>query len=185
MSHGPTDSIYLRALELDDAPALLALRQRNRDFFRPFEPIQTERHFTLEGQWDEIALCAEDAQRDRRYVFGIFVPPDVIVGRIALSNIARGAWQNATVGYYVDGACGGRGYATQALRLTVRFAFRDVSLHRLQGAALPDNAASARVMIKAGFRHEGLALRYININGEWRDHLLFALTWEEWEVGGG
>lgn len=182
MSHDAR-SIYVRALELDDAPALLDLRLRNRDFFRAFEPTQSERHFTLEGQWDEIALSAEDARCDRRYVFGIFLPGGVVVGRIALSNVARGAWQNATVGYYIDQACRGRGYATQALRLTVRFGFRDAGLHRLQGAVLPSNPASARVLAKAGFRPEGLAERYIKINGVWRDHLLYAITREEWERG--
>jgi ribosomal-protein-alanine N-acetyltransferase len=178
--------LYIRPLEMEDAPALLDLRVRNRASFRPFEPVQGERHFTLEGQWDEIATCAQDARLDRRYAFGIFLSPDdEIVGRIALSNVARGAWQNATVGYYVAVEHQGRGYATEALRLVLRFAFEEAGLHRVQAGVVPENRASARVLEKAGFRREGMAERYINIDGRWRDHLIFAITKEDWDAGAG
>ena len=175
-------TVYLRPLLASDAPELLELRTRNRAFFAPFEPIQDERHFTLEGQLAEIDGALQDAQLDRRYAFGIFTcERDRIAGRIALSNVARGAWQNATVGYYVDRACSNRGYATEALRLVLRFAFGDAYLHRVQAGVLPENTPSARVLEKAGFRREGVSLRYLKINGEWRDHLMYAMTIEDWE----
>jgi ribosomal-protein-alanine N-acetyltransferase len=174
--------VYLRPLRPDDGPALLDLRVRNRRLFQPFEPVQSERHFTLEGQRREIALCADDAVADRRYAFGILrTDDDVLVGRVALSNVARGAWQNATVGYYVDGRWQGRGYATEAVRLTLAFAFTEAGLHRVQAGVIPDNGASVRVLRKAGFRREGHAPRYLEINGAWRDHDLFAITVEEWD----
>ncbi|MFN2490480.1 MAG: GNAT family N-acetyltransferase [Actinomycetota bacterium] len=174
-------SVYLRSLRLSDASSVLDLRLRNRDFFRPFEPLQSERHFTLPGQREEIERCIEDADRDRRYAFGVFARDDnEIVGRIALSNVSRGAWQNATIGYYVDRWRSGRGYATDAVRLALRFAFEVARLHRVQGAALPDNIASIRVLEKAGFRREGVAKSYIEINGRWRDHEIFAITQEDW-----
>ena len=175
-------AVYLRPLLASDALDLLDLRRRNRAFFAPFEPIHNERHFTIEGQLAEIDGALEDAQHDRRYAFGIFTcAQDRIAGRIALSNVARGAWQNATVGYYVDRACSNRGYATEAVRLVLRFAFDDAYLHRVQAGVLPENAASARVLEKAGFRREGVSLRYLKINGEWRDHLMYAMTVEDWE----
>jgi [ribosomal protein S5]-alanine N-acetyltransferase len=175
-------AVYLRPLLPSDAQDLLALRVRNRTSFARFEPIPTESHFTLDGQLAEIDRALEDAQFDRRYAFGIFtIAEDRVAGRIALSNVARGAWQNATVGYYVDSACSNRGYATEALRLVLRFAFADAGLHRVQAGVLPENTASARVLEKAGFRREGISLRYLNIFGEWRDHLMYAITVEEWD----
>jgi ribosomal-protein-alanine N-acetyltransferase len=175
-------SVYLRPLLHSDAHDLLALRLRNREFFTPFEPLPDRRHFTLEGQLEEIDQALEDARMDRRYAFGIFTSVgDEVAGRIALSNVARGAWQNATVGYYVGQAWANRGYATEALQLVLRFAFVDASLHRVQAGVLPENVASARVLEKAGFRREGVSLRYLKINGAWRDHLMFAVTVEEWE----
>ena len=175
--------MYVRPLGLGDARALLDLRVRNRANFQPFEPTHSERHFTLEGQRREIAACADDALADRRYAFGIFrAADDALVGRITLSNVARGAWQNATVGYYVDRRWQGRGYATQAVRLVLAFAFREAGLHRVQAGVVPHNPASARVLEKAGFRREGHAPRYLEIDGAWRDHDLFAITVEEWDA---
>jgi ribosomal-protein-alanine N-acetyltransferase len=178
-------AVYIRPLRLEDSAALLDLRVRNRILFQPFEPVQDERHFTLEGQRREIAVCADDAAGDRRYAFGIFrFGDDVLVGRVALSNVSRGAWQNATVGYYVDGRWQGRGYATEAVLLTLAFAFEEAGLHRVQAGVIPGNGASARVLEKAGFRREGHAPRYLEINGAWRDHDLFAITIEEWDPEG-
>jgi ribosomal-protein-alanine N-acetyltransferase len=174
--------VYLRPLRPLDAAALLELRVRNRSFFKPYEPTPTERHFTFDGQLEEIQQGIVDARFDRRYPFGVFtVTHDVIVGRIALSNVARGAWQNATVGYYVDARCANRGYATEALQLVLCFAFEHAGLHRVQAGVLPDNGASARVLVKTGFRHEGTSPRYLKINGQWRDHEMYAVTREDWE----
>ena len=175
-------AVYLRPLGPSDARALLELRVRNRSFFAPYEPTPGERHVTLEGQLDEIERCLEDARRDRRYAFGIVSrEDDRIVGRIAMSNVARGAWQNATLGYYVDGRRNGRGIGTEAVGLVIRFAFAHVGLHRLQAGVLPQNIASARVLEKNGFRREGVSLRYLRIADEWRDHVMYALTSEEWD----
>ena len=92
----------------------------------------------------------------------------------------RGAWQNATLGYWVDEGSGGRGHATRAVRLTLAFAFEHVGLHRVQPAVIPRNARSNRVVEKAGFRLEGRAARYLRIAGVWEDHDIYAMTAEEW-----
>ena len=102
------------------------------------------------------------------------------VGRVALSNIVRASWQNATLGYFIGQHFTGRGLATQAVRLVLQVAFENLSLHRVQAAAMPRNLASIRVLEKAGFVHEGMARRYLEINGIWEDHLLYGVTVEEW-----
>lgn len=103
-----------------------------------------------------------------------------VVGRVALNGVMRGAFHNAYLGYLVDEACRGRGYATAAVRLVLAFAFESAGLHRVQAAVIPHNTASVRVVQKVGFREEGLARRYLRIAEVWEDHLLFALTCEEW-----
>jgi ribosomal-protein-alanine N-acetyltransferase len=114
-------------------------------------------------------------------VFGIFDnDDDALIGRLSLSNVVRGGWHNATVGYFVDEANNGRGVATEALKLAVDFGFQTASLHRIQAGVMPHNVASIRVVEKAGFRYEGLALRYLCINGVWEDHNIYAVTAEEW-----
>jgi [ribosomal protein S5]-alanine N-acetyltransferase len=159
---------------------------RNRDFFEPWEPVQSSRHFTLHGQREEIERALQDAKRDVRYAFGVFLREgDQLIGRVALSNVSRGAWQNATLGYYIDESYTRKGYATDAVLLTLQFAFGPAGLHRVQAAVLPRNTASRRVLEKAGFSREGRSTKYLQINGVWEDHEIFAVTAEDWQEGDG
>jgi ribosomal-protein-alanine N-acetyltransferase len=171
--------IELRLPARDDVDAFLDLVVRNRDHFRPYEPRRPASYFTLGGQREQIAAAQRQAETGERFEFGIFERGrGQLVGRISLGGISRGALQNAYLGYGIDINHGGRGYATQAVRLTVRVAFDDLGLHRVQAAVVPENKASARVLAKVGFREEGLARRYLFLDGQWKDHRMFALTAE-------
>jgi ribosomal-protein-alanine N-acetyltransferase len=171
----------LRELTPDDADALLDLRLRNQEFLRPLEPIRPKDIFTLQGQAEDIEASIRERRAAIGYVFGIFEGQGGdLVGRIGVRNVVRGAWQNATLGYYVDEGHGGRGYCTEAVRLATAFAFGAGGLHRVQAAIMPRNAASIRVVQKNGYRLEGRAERYLQINGVWEDHDIFAITREEW-----
>jgi ribosomal-protein-alanine N-acetyltransferase len=161
-----------------DAEALLDVLVRDRAFLDPWEPSRPDAFFTLEVQRRGVAKLGE---AEDLVDFGIFeTETDELVGRLQLTGIALGPFQNAHVGYFVSERCNGRGYATEALRQAVDAAFGPLELHRVQAAAIPRNAASIRVLQKAGFREEGLALRYLHINGVWEDHKLYAVTREEW-----
>jgi len=160
-----------------DAEALLELRVRNRGFLEPREPQRDESWYTLAAQRSDIAAGVAAARDDRAYAFGIFDPE--LVGRVALNAVVRGVFQNAYLGYFVDEASNGRGYATEAVRGAVGYAFGEARLHRVQAAVMPRNGASVRVLEKAGFREEGFAERYLCINRVWEDHRLFAITREE------
>jgi len=105
--------------------------------------------------------------------------PQQLLGRITLSEIVRGSFQDAYVGYWTTRDQGRQGLATAALELVCDFAFRSANLHRVQAAVMPSNTASRRVLEKVGFRMEGVAERYLRINGHWEDHLMYALTSEE------
>ena len=173
----------IRPLRLTDAPALLDLRVRNRQAFAPFFPRQSGLFFSLEGQEREIERGNLEWQSDVGYVFGIFVrDDDALVGNVVLRNVARGAWQNATLGYWVDEARRGRGYATEAVRLVLILAFGPIGLHRVQAGTLLRNEASMQVLKKTGFRFEGVSERYLQIDGRWEDHNMYAITVEEWEA---
>jgi ribosomal-protein-alanine N-acetyltransferase len=169
----------IRDLRGEDADEMLALRARNREFFTPFEPTLTQDHFTRMAQLDVIAHGNRAWDDDREYTFGVTLPSGELAGRVRLSVVVRGPWQNANLGYYVDRDQNGRGICTEAVGLVVGFAFEHLGLHRVQAAVMPRNAASIRVLEKNGFRREGLAPRYLRINGEWEDHLIFARTAED------
>lgn len=174
------DLLLIRPLTLDDVEVQTALRVENREFMKPYDPRQPDHFFTPGGQETHIRLSMQQWLEDRGFGFGIFeLLSGDLIGRVALSNIVRGAWQNATLGYWIAGDRNGRGYATEAVKLATRFAFTQAALHRVQAAIMPRNLRSIRVIEKAGFRYEGESKRYLSINGSWEDHSIYALTSEE------
>lgn len=126
----------------------------------------------------EISDAIKHAKNDEAYTF-VIIYNQTVVGRIALTGVARGPAQYANVGYFIDAQHNGKGYATRAVELTIHYAFQVLSLHRVQAGIMPRNKRSSRVLTKTGFRHEGLAKRYLFINGVWEDHNLFAITVED------
>jgi [ribosomal protein S5]-alanine N-acetyltransferase len=171
----------IRPLVPADAEEYLALLVRNRAFLQPYEPVRPPEYWTLAGQQDQLEVGAAEWDLGTGYAFGIIDRSDgALVGRVALANVVRKAWQNATLGYWLDAERNGRGLTTDAARLAVGFAFVDASLHRVQAGVMPRNARSVRVLEKIGMRYEGLALRYLLINGTWEDHRMYGITADEW-----
>ena len=173
----------IRPTDPRDATTQLRLRLANRGHTGPWDPIRDESFYTEAGQRLELDLDQRSWAAGNAYAFAVLDTDerDRLIGRVALSNVVRGPWQNATLGYWIDEAAGGRGHATRAVCLAVRFAFEHAGLHRVQPAIIPRNVRSVRVAEKAGFRLEGRALRYLKINGVWEDHDVYALTVEDWD----
>lgn len=171
-------TVSIRPLERGDAAELLELRSRKRAHLEPWEPARPESWYTLAAQQAAVEAAVAARESGRGFPFAV-VESGRIVGGVNLSEIVRGAFQNAYLGYWVDGSVARRGFATEAVRQAVAFAFGEAGLHRVQAAVIPRNGASVRVLEKAGFREEGLALRYLQIAGAWEDHRIFALTAED------
>jgi ribosomal-protein-alanine N-acetyltransferase len=106
-----------------------------------------------------------------------------LAGQVTVDNIVRGALRSGHLGYWVDGAVAGRGLATLAVALVCDHAFTVAGLHRLQADIRPENLPSQRLVERLGFRQEGVLRRYLDIDGDWRDHLSYALLAED--VPGG
>ncbi len=156
----------IRELTDADAEELATLYVANRGFLEPFEPARGDAWFTPAGQRERLA------QPLNGWRFAI-LDGDAIAGTITVSDVVRGAFHSAHVGYWIDAARNGRGLATRAVADAVEFAFGDGGLHRVQAATLVDNHPSQRVLEKNGFEQIGLARRYLHIGGDWRDHILF------------
>jgi [ribosomal protein S5]-alanine N-acetyltransferase len=173
----------IRPTAPDDAKVQLALRVANRDHTAPWDPVRDETFYTEPGQRLELDLDQRAWSAGTAYAFAVLDMDDRdrLIGRVALSNVVRGPWQNATLGYWIAQDVLGRGHATRAVRLALRFAFDHAGLHRVQPAIIPRNARSVAVANKVGFRLEGRALRYLKINGVWEDHDIYALTVEDWK----
>lgn len=160
----------IRLSEPEDATELARLLTADREETAAFWPELPDRFFTPQGQLERIA--------DREHLYAI-LDEGVLAGTIALSNLARGAFQSANVGYWVSSAHRRRGLATRSVREVAELAFGELGLHRLEAATLVDNLASRRVLEKSGFMLIGHAPRYLRIAGAWRDHLLFQRTVED------
>ena len=171
--------VVLAPVRVDDATSMRDLLVSNWRHLEPWMPQRDESWFDLEARRADLEHEVAEHTAGTGYHFAAVVH-DRIVGRIDVSNVVRRVWQNATIGYWIAEEHGGKGYATAAVRLASDFAFGRAGLHRLQAAVMPRNGASLRVLEKAGFRREGLAARYLRINGRWEDHILFATTLEEW-----
>jgi ribosomal-protein-alanine N-acetyltransferase len=172
----------IRPPQATDLPALVEARLRNRAFLAEWEPTREESFFTPAGQARELALDEAAWRTATGFPFAVLDAGegDRLIGRVALANVVRGVWQNATLGYWISEDAGGRGHATAAVKLVLRFAFKVAGLHRVQPAVMPRNERSRRVVEKCGFRHEGVAVRYLRINGTWEDHDMYAMTAEDW-----
>jgi len=103
----------------------------------------------------------------------VILEADRIVGRVTLSNIVRGPFQSCNIGYWISSADNGRGHATAAVAEIAELAFSELGLHRIEAGTLPHNVASQRVLQRNGFERFGFAKRYLQIAGQWQDHVLF------------
>jgi [ribosomal protein S5]-alanine N-acetyltransferase len=176
--------ITLRPLTVSDFPQWQEVRRRSHDWLVPWEPRRPPGSPDVVDSRSAFAARCRARERERQlgtgYGFGIFVGPR-LCGEINVNGVQRGPFQSAYVGYWIDEACAGRGYVPEAVVVLARHAFEDLSLHRLQIAIIPRNAASRRVVDKLGIRDEGVAVRYLEINGRWEDHIRYAITAEEWK----
>lgn len=173
----------LRPLQASDFPQWSEVRVRNEGWLLKWEPRRLPGHPDPTRDRDAFAIRCNARERERQlgsgYGFGIFVD-GLFAGEVNLNAVQRGAFQSAYVGYWIDQAKAGRGYMPESVVVVSRFAFEDLRLHRLQISIIPRNHNSRRVVEKLGLRDEGVALRYLEINGVWEDHLRYAITAEEW-----
>ncbi|HTR92151.1 MAG TPA: GNAT family protein [Trebonia sp.] len=174
-----------RLVSPGDAEALARLLTENRDYLAPFSPLQDDAYFTAEGQREVIARQLAAYERGAMLPLLVLDRDGEIAGSLNLNSIIRGAFQNASVGYWVSQARAGHGLASAALAEAIGLAFGDLGLHRLDAATLLHNTPSQHVLTRNGFRPFAVAESYLKIAGRWQDHILFSLLNKPRENGHG
>jgi ribosomal-protein-alanine N-acetyltransferase len=170
------DGLYLRASEMRDYIEWAELREKSRSFLTPWEPLWPIDDLTRASFRYRVRRHAEEMARDEAYSFFIFREEDnVLIGGLSFGHVRRGVSQAATLGYWMGEPYAGKGYMTRAVRAACAYAFEKRGFHRIEAACLPNNEPSKRLLERVGFKQEGYARSYLNINGQWRDHLLYAL----------
>jgi len=158
----------IRPLRPEDAEELAALYLANREFLAPFEPVRPPEFFTAAGQRGRLRRQLDGDTHPFAILDG-----GAIAGTINVFHVVRESLQSCAIGYWIDRARNGRGLATGAVGEIVEYAFGELGLHRVEAATLVDNFSSQRVLEKNAFERIGLARRFLRIDDEWRDFLLF------------
>ncbi len=176
--------VHLRYPRIADYKVWAQLRHESRDFLTPWEPSWASDELTNGAFRRRIKRYQKESRLDSAYAFFVFrSSDDTLVGGCTLSNVRRGVTQCCALGYWIGERFARQGYMYDAVRALIPFVFSTLGLHRIEAACLPTNEASQNLLVKAGFRQEGIARRYLQINGEWRDHVLFALLEDEAQIG--
>ena len=171
----------LHPLRRRDADEWSRLRRANEDWLSPWEPSSpvpwSDRHTPASYRAMRRAVA-------RRARLGTSVPLAVrvegrLAGQVTLDNIVRGAMRGGHLGYWIDRRVAGQGMASLAVALVCDHAFGAVGLHRVEADIRPENLPSRRLVERLGFRQEGLLRRFLDIDGDWRDHLAYALLAED------
>ncbi|HPF86755.1 MAG TPA: GNAT family N-acetyltransferase [Candidatus Limiplasma sp.] len=172
-----TRSLILRTADVAFADRMLAYYEKNKAFLEAFEPTRDPDFYTLAYQKALLAQDIEAEAKKTSYRFFIFLrdDPQTIIGTITLSNVIRGSFLSCFLGYKLDQDHVNKGYMTQAIRAVAAYAFDILGLHRIEANVMPDNLPSRRVLEKCEFQPEGIAKKYLKINGVWEDHLHMVL----------
>lgn len=170
------EGLYLRASEMRDYAEWAELREKSRSFLTPWEPLWPIDDLSRASFRYRVRRHAEEMARDEAYSFFIFrEEDDALLGGLSFGHVRRGVSQAATLGYWMGEPYAGKGFMTRAVRAACVYAFEKRGFHRIEAACLPTNEPSKRLLERVGFKQEGYARSYLNINGQWRDHLLYAL----------
>ncbi|ARE82844.1 putative ribosomal-protein-alanine acetyltransferase [Roseovarius sp. TM1035] len=170
-----TERLSLRQPVIGDYRDWSALRAESADFLTPWEPLWAVDHLARKGfsnrvWWAQRSISNGSAMP----LFLVRREDQALLGAITLDNIRRGPAQAGTLGYWIGQAYARQGYMREAIAGVVHYAFDRLDLSRIEAACLPENQASRALLEKCGFKYEGVAQSYLQINGRWRTHVLYA-----------
>jgi ribosomal-protein-alanine N-acetyltransferase len=173
--------VGLRPVRLRDAAQWSRAKLADRAHLEPWEPTSTVGWEARHAMTAWPSMCSRlrgEARKGRMLPYAIELDGQ-FCGQLTVGNIVHGPLRSAWIGYWVASWATGRGVATAAVALGLDHCLGPVTLHRVDATVRPENAASRAVLAKVGFREEGLLRRYLDVDGDWRDHLLMAVTVEE------
>jgi len=170
-----TERLTLRPPTHSDFRPWSALREESRDYLTPWEPSWAADHLSRKAFTNRVYWAQRSVANGSALPLFLFRRDDeVLLGAITLDNIRRGPAQSGVLGYWTGQPFARQGYMREAIGAVVHHAFARLDLSRIEAACLPENAASRGLLESAGFKYEGVAQSYLQINGRWRTHVLYA-----------
>ena len=171
--------VGLRPIRLRDGSAWREVRSRNVDWLRPWEATVPSGSADFAPSFSAMVRRLKAEARESRTLPWVVTYDGTLVGQLTVGGISWGSLRSAYIGYWIDSRVAGRGIMPTAVGMATDFCFRQLGLHRIEINVRPENQASQRIPEKLGFRMEGLRPRYLHIDGDWRDHLTYALVGED------
>lgn len=151
------------------------LRQESAGFLQPWEPTWSTDHLSRKAFSNRVYWAQRSVNAGTALPLFLFeASTNILLGAITLDNIRRGPAQAGTLGYWIGQRSARQGYMREAIKAVVHYAFTSLDLSRVEAACLPENQASRGVLEGSGFKYEGVAQSYLQINGRWRNHVLYA-----------
>ncbi|MCR8550088.1 GNAT family N-acetyltransferase [Salipiger sp. P9] len=170
-----TERLVLRAPQHNDFNAWVALRLESRAYLTPWEPSWAADHLTRRAFTNRVYWANRSISGGTAIPLFIFRREDEqLVGAITLDNIRRGPAQSGVLGYWTGQPYARQGFMRETIAALVHHAFERLDLSRIEAACLPENVASRGLLERSGFKYEGVAQSYLQINGRWRTHVLYA-----------
>ena len=170
-----TERLMLRPPAHGDFVGWSALRVESRDYLTPWEPSWAADHLSRRAFTNRVYWAARSIAAGTAVPLFIFRREDErLVGAITLDNVRRGPAQSGVLGYWTGQPYARQGYMRESIEALVFHAFERMDLSRIEAACLPENAASRGLLERSGFKFEGVAQSYLQINGRWRTHVLYA-----------
>lgn len=175
--------LRLRPINLKDREVWRRTRQANAAWLGRWDATAPSRSQAQPRSFSSMVRQMRAEARAGRQLPFVMEYQGLFVGQVTVSNIVRGSAQFASIGYWIDETYAGRGLTPRAVAMVIDHCFSTAGLHRIEVAIRPENSNSLRVVEKLGLREIGYAPRYLHIDGEWRDHRLYAVTVEECPEG--
>lgn len=180
LDHG---AVVLRPLEAADAETWRDVRTRNCDWLKEWEATLPPGDSDPAGSYVQVIRRLRKLARQGQAMPFVIEVGGHFAGQVTVNNIVRGSAQFASIGYWLDRAVAGRGVMPTAVAMVIDHCFTTAGLHRVEICVRPENTNSLRVVEKLGLREVGFAPRFLHINGDWRDHRIFAVTVEDCPEG--
>lgn len=170
-----TERLTLRQPVIGDFRDWSGLRAQSMEFLTPWEPLWAPDHLARKGFSNRVWWAQRSISNGSAVPLFLMRRADqTLLGAITLDNIRRGPAQAGTLGYWIGQPHARQGYMREAIAAMVHYAFERLDLSRIEAACLPENHASRGLLEKCGFKYEGVAQSYLQINGRWRTHVLYA-----------
>ena len=168
-------NVDLRVPRYGDFEQWRELRENSKAFLELWEPKRGNDFFKRSAFNNRVKWAKKSANANQAYQFFIFDKYATLLGSITIENIRKGPSNAATLGYWLGKQHTRKGFMREAVLTIVDFSFSRLSLSRLEAATLSENRSSRRLLEKVGFKYEGVGQSYLQINGRWRNHVLYGL----------